>query len=464
MAKLTPATHSKSSKSHPCSPSGSWNRRTPVASAGADSISPAFWLSGTLMSVARLTTGPGRMAVVQSGSCPPSAAPVVRASARPRPASRLLVGALGAAVVALASCGGSGSSGPSTPPLRRRHRGAGIDHRYDGDFEFFVGGGVAAFDCDDDGRDELFFAGGSEPGRAVPQRQPDRRRRCGSTQLPSPVTDLTAVTGAYPLDVDSDGRTDLVVLRVAGTCVLRGLGDCRFERPTRRSASTRRRAGRPPSARRGRASNRLPTLAFGDYLVPGRGPLRRQPAAAAGRRRRPATPRRSRSRPATARCRCCSATGSHSGRRDLRMSNDRHYYRDGDASSCGGSSPASRRREYTEADGWRPLQIWGMGIASQDLTGDGLPEVFLTSQGDNKLQTLADGADAATPTLLADIAPRTSRGHRASARSPAATCSRRRPGTPSSPTSTTTASSTCSSPRATSRRRPTTRAVTRTTC
>lgn len=33
-----------------------------------------------------------------------------------------------------------------------------------------------------------------------------------------------------------------------------------------------------------------------------------------------------------------------------------------------------------------------MGIASQDLTGDGRPEVFLTSQADNKLQTLAPGA------------------------------------------------------------------------
>ncbi len=33
-----------------------------------------------------------------------------------------------------------------------------------------------------------------------------------------------------------------------------------------------------------------------------------------------------------------------------------------------------------------------MGIASHDLTGDGHPEVFLTSQGDNKLQTLADGS------------------------------------------------------------------------
>ena len=33
-----------------------------------------------------------------------------------------------------------------------------------------------------------------------------------------------------------------------------------------------------------------------------------------------------------------------------------------------------------------------MGIASQDLTGDGYPEIYLTSQSDNKLQTLADGA------------------------------------------------------------------------
>jgi hypothetical protein len=34
-----------------------------------------------------------------------------------------------------------------------------------------------------------------------------------------------------------------------------------------------------------------------------------------------------------------------------------------------------------------------MGIASYDLTGDGYPEYFLTSQGDNKLQTLAGDPD-----------------------------------------------------------------------
>ena len=34
---------------------------------------------------------------------------------------------------------------------------AGVEHRYDGDYPFVVGGGVAAFDCDDDGRVDLFL-------------------------------------------------------------------------------------------------------------------------------------------------------------------------------------------------------------------------------------------------------------------------------------------------------------------
>ncbi len=71
--------------------------------------------------------------------------------------------------------------------------------------------------------------------------------------------------------------------------------------------------------------------------------------------------------------------------------------------SCGGSCQGEAPRPYTQADGWHPLQIWGMGIASQDVTGDGRPEVFLSSQGDNKLQTLAAGS--ASPTYE-DIALR----------------------------------------------------------
>jgi hypothetical protein len=80
-----------------------------------------------------------------------------------------------------------------------------------------------------------------------------------------------------------------------------------------------------------------------------------------------------------------------SGRRDLRVSNDRHYYRDGEE-QLWRIEPGLPPRPYGREDGWQPVHIWGMGIASQDLTGDRYPEVYLTSQGDNKLQTLADGA------------------------------------------------------------------------
>jgi hypothetical protein len=79
------------------------------------------------------------------------------------------------------------------------------------------------------------------------------------------------------------------------------------------------------------------------------------------------------------------------GQRDLRMANDRHYYRDGEE-QLWRMDPAAAPSPYTEADGWKVMQIWGMGLASQDLTGDGKPEVYITSQADNKLQTLDDGA------------------------------------------------------------------------
>src|SRR5205807_10648778 len=51
---------------------------------------------------------------------------------------------------------------------------------------------------------------------------------------------------------------------------------------------------------------------------------------------------------------------------------------------------------YTADDGWVTVQIEGMGIASYDLGGDGYPAVFLTSQADNRLQTLAAGPSRPT--------------------------------------------------------------------
>ena len=183
--------------------------------------------------------------------------------------------------------------------------------------------------------------------------------------------------------------------------ILRGLGDCRFEPANSQLGIDGGDDWTVGFSATWEGSNALPTLAFGSYLVPegdvcGDSRLLR-PASADGRYAPPV--------PLSPGCCTLSvlfSDWSRSGRRDLRMTNDRHYYTDGEEQLwriAAGEAP----RQYTEADGWRPLQIWGMGIASQDLTGDGYPEVFITSQGDNKLQMLASGA--AQPTYR-DIALR----------------------------------------------------------
>ncbi len=270
---------------------------------------------------------------------------------------------------------------------------AGIDHVYDGEFEHFVGGGVAAFDCDDDGRPELYLAGGSEPAALYRNESPIG----GATRfarLPSPSTDLNAVTGAYPLDIDSDRTMDLVVLRRGGNVVLRGLGDCRFEPANDQFGIDGGEAWTAAFSATWEGANALPTLAFGNYLVPGTTDcddsqlVRPDAAGDAYAAPEPLTP-------GYCTLSVLFSDWGRSGRRDLRVTNDRHYYLDGE-DQMWRIDPGQPPRSYTEADGWRPLHLWGMGIASRDLTGDGYPEIFITSQGDNKLQTLSDGPEHPT--------------------------------------------------------------------
>src|SRR5207247_3149163 len=81
-----------------------------------------------------------------------------------------------------------------------------------------------------------------------------------------------------------------------------------------------------------------------------------------------------------------------SGRRDLRVSNGRHYYLpDEGQEQLWRMAPGEPPRLYTEADGWALVQVEGMGIAGYDLNGDGYPEYYLTSQAANRLQRLAAG-------------------------------------------------------------------------
>jgi hypothetical protein len=265
---------------------------------------------------------------------------------------------------------------------------AGIDHRYDGEFEFFVGGGVATFDCNDDDRPDLYFAGGSRPA-ALYVNQSDPGAAISFRSQPGEATDLVAVTGAYPVDIDSDGLTDLVVLRRGENVILRGTGDCAFERANEVWGLDGGDQWTVAFSAFWEPENELPTLAFGNYLrvddTGDRGECEDhflfRPSDATSY----SAPRRL--SPGYCTLSILFSDWNRSGSPDLRMTNDRHYYTDGQEQLWAMSeTPAP----YGTEDGWRHLEIWGMGIASQDIDGDGLPEVYLTSQGDNKLQTLVD--------------------------------------------------------------------------
>ena len=216
--------------------------------------------------------------------------------------------------------------------------------------------------------------------------------------MPSPITDYGSVTGAYPIDIDGDRHTDLAILRVGGDVILHGLGDCLFAPPDLTLGLRQDNAWTVGFSATWEGDAALPTLAFGDYLVPGANPdgtttcadSRLVRPAPDGTTYDPAIPLR----PGMCALSMLFSDWDRSGRRDLRVSNDRHY--DADAEEqLWRIAPGEPPKLYTRADGWARLSLFGMGIASQDVTGDGYPEVYLTSQGDNKLQTLADGRDSA---------------------------------------------------------------------
>jgi enediyne biosynthesis protein E4 len=305
-----------------------------------------------------------------------------------------------ALVVAVAGVGwvatGMAGFGPdaTAPRFVDEASSAGIDHRYDGDFEYFVGGGVAVLDCDADGRPDLYLAGGENPA-ALYRNVSSVGGALAFEPIPDAATDLDAVTGAYPLDVDADGHTDLAVLRYGENVLLRGIGDCRFERANERWSVDGGEAWTTAFSATWEGDATLPTLAFGNYLVPDE--TRRTIECADSELVRPEGdaygPPIALS-PGHCTLSMLFSDWDRSGRPDLRFSNDRHYYRDG-GEQLWRIEPGVKPSLYTADDGWEELRIWGMGIASRDLTGDGRPEVYLTSQADNKLQTLADPAAGA---------------------------------------------------------------------
>lgn len=285
----------------------------------------------------------------------------------------------------------AGAEGLVLPRFVEETAAAGLEARFEGGWEFMVGGGVAVFDCDADGLPDMVIAGGERPAslwrnRSDPGGPLRFSRQEGGVELPS-------VAGVYPLDIDGDGITDLALLRVGENLLLRGLGGCRFERANEAWGFDGGDAWTVAFAATWEEGADWPTLAVGNYIDRTQDAFPwgsctdnwlHRPAAPDARRFGPPLPLR----PSHCALSMLFTDWARRGRPDLRISNDREYYKGGQE-QLWHLPPGGPPRLYSEAEGWARLRIWGMGIASRDIDGDGYPEYFLTSMADNKLQRLA---------------------------------------------------------------------------
>ncbi|WP_342077170.1 CRTAC1 family protein [Yoonia sp. SS1-5] len=256
-----------------------------------------------------------------------------------------------------------------------------VAHVYDGGWAHFVGGGVAIFDCNNDARPDIFAAGGKNPASMlINSSGPD------ITFEPVDIGQLTDVTGAYPIEIDGDGHADLIILRNGPNLVWQGQGDCTFHDVTTDWNFPAGDAWSTAFSAMWMPGDSFPTLAVGNYVDADDpdGPFGTCDTnwliRPDGRAFAPPTALD----PGFCPLSMLFTDWRRTGQAMLRISNDRQYYvRDGYEQMW----DLNPLREWGDADGWGPVQIWGMGIASRDLSGDGLPEVMLTSMGDQKLMT-----------------------------------------------------------------------------
>ena len=287
---------------------------------------------------------------------------------------------------------------PAVPSFVEEAASTGVDSVYAGEWEYMVGGGAAAFDCNGDAYPDLFLAGGEAPAKFY--RNASKRGGSLKFELEKSGLELDAATGAYPLDVDSDGVMDLVVLRVGENVAMRGLGGCKFERANEAWGFDGGDAWWTSLAATWEKGADWPTIAVGSYID------RKEEISPWGSCTdnwllRPAAGEKKFAAPLPLKPSYCPLSmlftdWNRSGTPSLRVSNDREYY-EGGQEQLWRIEPGKAPVLYTAAEGWRFVRIWGMGIASYDLNFDGYPEYFLTSMADNRLQALAGVPTDGTP-------------------------------------------------------------------
>ncbi len=279
---------------------------------------------------------------------------------------------------------------PAIPRFIEETDASGLQSRFEGEGEYLVGGGVATFDCDGDGLPEVYVTAGVNKAKFYRNRS----TRGGPIKLQEERSGLalTNAIGAYPLDIDGDGHTDLVVLRVGEVQIFRGLGNCKFQRANEAWSVQTSNGWHTAFSATWESGQHWPTLAIGTYVD------RTKPefpwgSCTAVMLLRPASTNASTGKgfappvplvPGHCALSMLFSDWGRTGVADLRVSNDREYYKGGQE-QLWKLPPGEPPVLYTAAQGWKPLQIWGMGIASHDLDGDGRPQVFLTSMSDNKL-------------------------------------------------------------------------------
>jgi enediyne biosynthesis protein E4 len=294
------------------------------------------------------------------------------------------------ATLALLALAAPALAEPAVPRFADETVTSGLQTVYDGEWEYMVGGGVATFDCSGDSFPEVFLSGGAGPSALYLNRS---TAGGALTFEKIDAVALDAVLGAYPLDIDSDGVMDLVVLRQGANRLLRGLGDCRFEDATQVWGFDGGDAWSTAYAAIWEKGATWPTLAIGNYID------RREEAFPWGSctdnwLHRPDDDGFAPPIPLTPSFCALSilfTDWNGSGQPSLRVSNDREYYKGGQE-QLWHLDPGQPPRLFTEAEGWKRLRIWGMGIATADITRDGYPDYFLTSMADNKFQALKDPA------------------------------------------------------------------------
>lgn len=269
------------------------------------------------------------------------------------------------------------------PAFTDRASGLPVAQIYDGDWEHFVGGGVAILDCNGDDRPDLYAAGGINPARLFINTTAQAGGDITFAEGTPPP--LGEVTGAYPLDIDGDGILDLAVLRAGPNVLLKGEGNCQFADATALWGLDAGNRWTTAFAATWEGSADWPTLAIGNYVdkTNPKGPFEACDVNELHRGRAGRFDAPTIIAPGYCALSMLISDWQRNGTPDLRISNDRHYYVRAGYEQMFHLAPFA---EYTEAEGWPRIKLWGMGIASRDITGDGLPEVMLTSMADQLLQ------------------------------------------------------------------------------